>query len=117
MDGSQDYDLVLRASELAAGIQHIPKVLYHWRAGTGSTASGIENKSYAVGAALRALQQHCERTKCGNAVERGAVAGRWRVRYPITSDARVSIIIASGGKVDICAPTLRAFRENRVCGF
>jgi GT2 family glycosyltransferase len=101
LDGSQDYDLVLRASELAMGIHHIPKVLYHWRAGAASTASGIENKSYAQEAARQAVQQHCERTKSGDTVEPGAIPGRWRVRYPLTPGTRVSIIIASGGKVDI----------------
>jgi GT2 family glycosyltransferase len=101
LDGSQDYDLALRASELASGIHHIPKVLYHWRAGMASTASGIDNKSYALEAARLALQQHCERAKTGATVERGVIHGRWRVRYPLNLGTRVSIIIASGGKVDI----------------
>jgi glycosyltransferase involved in cell wall biosynthesis len=30
-DGSQDYDLILRASERARKVAHIPAVLYHWR--------------------------------------------------------------------------------------
>jgi GT2 family glycosyltransferase len=101
LDGSQDYDLVLRTSELAAGIHHIPKVLYHWRAGAASTASGIQHKGYALEAARFALQQHCERTKSGDRVEPGAIPGRWRVRYPLTAGTQVSIIIASGGKADI----------------
>lgn len=100
-DGSQDYDLTLRASEQAVKIHHIPKVLYHWRAGETSTASNSENKSYAIDAARRALQQYCDRAKEGGAVQQAAIAGRWRVRYPIPPDSRVSIIIASGGKVDI----------------
>ena len=35
-DGSQDYDLILRATEKANLILHIPKVLYHWRAFSAS---------------------------------------------------------------------------------
>lgn len=31
-DGAQDYDFILRCSELAGEIGHIPQVLYHWRA-------------------------------------------------------------------------------------
>jgi len=31
-DGAQDFDLLLRLSEQARGIIHIPEVLYHWRA-------------------------------------------------------------------------------------
>ena len=30
-EGSQDHDLLLRATELTHHIGHIPKVLYHWR--------------------------------------------------------------------------------------
>ena len=45
VDGSQDYDLVLRASELAVGIQHIPKVLYHWRAGTAPRRAELKTKA------------------------------------------------------------------------
>ena len=105
-DGSQDYDLVLRATERATRIHHIPKILYHWRAGAASTASGIDNKSYAVDAARRALQDHCDRAKTGGAVERGVIAGRWRVRYPICPSTRVSVIIASGGKVDVLRTNL-----------
>ena len=105
-DGSQDYDLILRACEQGASVRHIPKVLYHWRAGSSSTASGVENKSYAIEAAWRALQSHCDKTKEGGKVEAGVVPGRWRVRYPGRTDARVSIIIASGGKADILRTNL-----------
>ena len=31
-EGAQDYDLILRATEQTDKIQHIPHVLYHWRA-------------------------------------------------------------------------------------
>ena len=31
-DGCQDYDLVLRVMEHTERIEHIPEILYHWRA-------------------------------------------------------------------------------------
>ena len=37
-DGSQDFDLILRATERARRIAHIGQVLYHWRAIPGSAA-------------------------------------------------------------------------------
>ena len=37
-DGAQDYDFILRCSELAQEIDHIPRVLYHWRCHPTSTA-------------------------------------------------------------------------------
>jgi GT2 family glycosyltransferase len=117
-DGSQDYDVVLRAAEQAVKIQHIPKILYHWRAGATSTASGIENKSYALDAARRTLQEYCNRANGGCAVEEGVVAGRWRVRYPLSAGARVSIIIASGGKADILRTNLDSlFAKTAYAGY
>ena len=35
-DGSQDYDLALRAMAAGAVIRHVPDVLYHWRQSPGS---------------------------------------------------------------------------------
>ena len=59
-DGAQDFDLVLRAVEQIlsgeARIVHIPKVLYHWRCHTGSTAENPQSKQYAYEAGKRAVQ-------------------------------------------------------------
>ena len=100
-DGSRDYDLILRASERTGNIAHIAKVLYHWRAGTASTASTIENKEYAVTAAQTALRMHSERAGGGARIEAAGIIGRWRARYPIPEGTRASIIIAAGGKTDV----------------
>ncbi len=105
-DGSQDYDLILRACEQAAEIQHVPRVLYHWRATEGSTAITQENKQYALTAAQRALERHCARTGNGLTVVPTKIPGRWRARYRIPSETRVSIIIASGGKLDVLRANL-----------
>ena len=39
-DGSQDYDLMLRAAAVTDRIRHVPQVLYHWRMIEGSAAAG-----------------------------------------------------------------------------
>ncbi len=54
-DGSQDYDYFLRATELAGKIEHLPKVLYHWRMVEGSSAVDSGAKPYAYKAAIKAL--------------------------------------------------------------
>ncbi len=68
-DGAQDYDCVLRAiSELIKqdngaveeAIKHIPKVLYHWRCHSGSTAENPRSKDYAYVAGKRALQDFAD---------------------------------------------------------
>ncbi len=107
-DGSQDYDLILRATEVATHIHHIHRVLYHWRAGATSTASSIDNKSYALDAARRAIQSRCDRAGDGGNVEPGRIPGRWRVRYPITPGTQASIIIAAGGRVDVLRTNLES---------
>ena len=105
-DGSQDYDLILRASEHASEIRHVPRVLYHWRATEGSTAVTQENKQYTVGTAQKALTEHFARLGTAASVEAGRIAARWRVRYAIPPASRVSIIIASGGKLDVLRTNL-----------
>jgi glycosyltransferase involved in cell wall biosynthesis len=60
LEGSQDYDLLLRV--LAAikphQVHHIPKVLYHWRITQQSVATRADVKPYALEAGKRALKDH-----------------------------------------------------------
>ena len=107
-DGSQDYDLILRASEQAREIYHVAKVLYHWRATEGSTAVTQDNKQYALIAAQRAIESHAARTGSIERVEPGRVTGRWRARYAIPDGTRVSVVIASGGKLDVLKANLES---------
>jgi GT2 family glycosyltransferase/glycosyltransferase involved in cell wall biosynthesis/ubiquinone/menaquinone biosynthesis C-methylase UbiE len=55
-EGSQDYDLALRTTELAQHIGHIPLVLYHWRATPGSTAISGSEKPASFTAGCQAVQ-------------------------------------------------------------
>jgi glycosyltransferase involved in cell wall biosynthesis len=60
-EGSQDYDLALRATELTDKVGHIPKVLYHWRVLPGSTALSGGEKPQSLQAGLNAVQEAMER--------------------------------------------------------
>lgn len=84
-EGAQDHDLALRATErlMPAQVVHIPRVLYHWRAGTGSTAASSQGKPYALAAALRAVQDSLSRTEPLAQVELLPALGYLRVRYPL----------------------------------
>lgn len=62
-DGAQDYDLLLRASEKCLTLQHIPRVLYHWRAAATSTSINHQDKPYAHAAGRRALARALDRRK------------------------------------------------------
>ena len=107
-DGSQDHDLILRLVEKSDRIFHIPRILYHWRAIASSTASGSTQKLYAAAAARRAIEEHLERRAIAAKVVPGCFPGRWRVRYALDREPAVSVIIASGGKVDILRNNLES---------
>ena len=80
-DGAQDYDLILRYTEQAEHIGHIPKVLYHWRKNEGSTAADPEQKLYAYEHGAKALQEHWDRTGVPCHVEMGEVYGTYHTIY------------------------------------
>jgi GT2 family glycosyltransferase len=98
--GAQDYEFLLRASERTQNIKRIPKVLYHWRAVTGSAAKAPEEKPEANADGQRALAAYLERNAPGaRAEEMGAC--RYRVRYPIAGDPRVTILVPTGGHQNV----------------
>lgn len=93
-DGSQDFDIVARASELTNHIVHIPKVLYHWRAHRNSTASNSDSKPYAFEVGKKVIKDHVKRTlKLEVAVEDGLTPGSYEVIYPVKGNPKVSIIL------------------------
>ena len=60
-DGAQDWDLFLKAAEHTDRIVGIPRILYHWRMASTSTASSMATKTYALEAQLRAVRGHLHR--------------------------------------------------------
>ena len=91
-DGAQDYDLVLRAAAELGALQagraaktgsviHIPKVLYHWRCHTGSTAENPQSKRYAYDAGRRAVQDFAERAGWHAEAVETAHVGFYRLQY------------------------------------
>ncbi len=100
-DGSQDYDLILRLTEQAEKIVHIPKVLYFWRASAASTAADIGAKPYIMDAAKKALTDHLERVGLKGRVEDARIPSTYRIRYAIQGKPLVSILIPSCDHVDV----------------
>lgn len=94
-EGSQDYDLVLRAFEHcgAARIRHIPTILYHWRKGQGSFSQSWMDR--CVANAKRAVAEHLERTGSGARVTGSPSVAQWlRVVHPLPqTPPLVSVII------------------------
>lgn len=80
-EGSQDYDLILRAAELNPSIHHIPRVLYHWRQHEQSVALDHDEKRYVWEAGVRALQKTLKRR--GLKGEVYEISDLWRGNYRV----------------------------------
>ena len=92
-DGAQDLDFILRCSEQAKKIYHVPKILYHWRCHMDSTASNPESKLYAFEAGRRAIEEHYRRLGIPARVENASFYGMYRTIYEWKEEPLVSIII------------------------
>ena len=92
-DGSQDHDIVLRLTERARCIVHIPKVLYYWRVHEQSVSMDLSTKQYAVDAAIHAVAEQLQR-----AGEKGQVRSNlpyqtiYRIRYEVDKEL-VSVLL------------------------
>lgn len=91
-DGSQDYDLFLRFTEVTDKIYHIRKVLYHWRQTKTSTAGYMGNKSYAYIAGKKALEDSLKRRNIKGTVLENPRVSTYLVKYD-NNNPLVSIII------------------------
>lgn len=101
-DGAQDYDLILRLTENAKKVYHIPLVLYFWRQSEGSTAQSIEAKPYAIQAGANAVQSQLERLNLAGRVEPiDGCAGAYRIMYDIIDKPKVSVIIPNKDHPDM----------------
>ncbi len=99
-DGSQDYDLILRASKIADRIVHIPKILYHWRVSENSMSGEIKLKTYAFDSSKLALKDDLKRNNISGTVQDGMYLDSYRVSYHIEKKPVVSIIIPNHNHAD-----------------
>lgn len=111
-NGAQDYDLILRCTERAEKIAHIPRILYHWRVHKASTADNPASKMYAFDAGKRAIEEHLKR--CG---EKGIVShtkdlGFYRVQYQVQEKPLVSIIIPNKDHADMLDRCLKSIEKS-----
>ena len=100
-EGSQDYDMVLRLTEKAEKIVHIPKILYYWRVHAGSVAQNLSVKQYAVDAAIKAISDQLKRSG-----EKGTVKCNlpyetiYRIEYEVPQTPVVSLCLWTEEKID-----------------
>ncbi len=115
-DGAQDYDFILRCTERAVRIGHIPKVLYHWRCHEASTAANPESKRYAYEAGKRAVEDHLKRQGVAGKVEDMENPGFYRVIYPVSGLPKVSIIVLDMPGLPVLKRFMKAVGQSRTYG-
>ena len=115
-DGSQDFDLILRATERARKVAHIPRILYHWRVVPGSAAGDVHAKPYAYDAGKKAVESHFARHKISVDVAK-LNPGSYQHRF-VTTDAsklpHVSIVIPTRGDTSRVWGAATCLVENTV---
>jgi glycosyltransferase involved in cell wall biosynthesis len=94
-DGAQDWDLLIRTTEIIspAAIKHIRKPLYHWRMHEDSTSMNLDAKPYVAKAWAKVLQDHTERTTKKAKVAEGLFYGSMRLKYESARNRAIGIFL------------------------
>lgn len=101
-DGSQDYDLALRALDYDPVIVHVPKILYHMRMAGTSTAKSMSTKDYVDNSGSKALTDYFKRNKiAAKVITIPDRPSNYRIHYAIAGKPLVSIIIPFKDKADL----------------
>ena len=113
-DGSQDHDMILRLTDKAKKVVHVPKLLYYWRSHAGSVASDISAKSYAIEAARGAVADHLrthgyEHFKITST---RAFETIFKITYEIKGEPKISIVIANKDHVEDLRRCISSIREK-----
>jgi len=96
---SQGYDLILRASEKARRIVHIPEILYLWR--QRKSSAGHVTAGEVIQTSRQALARHLDRCGERGEVRDGLMFNYYDVRYPLETGQRVAIIIPTKNHGDL----------------
>lgn len=113
-DGAQDHDFILRCTEKAEHIVHIPKVLYHWRSHMQSTSENPESKLYAFENGCKAVKAHYDRIGVPAEVVQGPFYGMYRTKYLWKEQPLVSIIIPNKDHVADLRKCMDSIEEKSV---
>ncbi|SIN79684.1 glycosyltransferase [Salinivibrio sp. ES.052] len=114
-EGAQDWDFVLRFSEQISRDQiiHIPRILYHWRAIEGSTATGGDEKPYALLAGIKAVEEHLARQNIDATVEQHPDRHYARVRYTLPEPCPlVSLVIPTRNGLEVLKVCIDSILEK-----
>jgi len=112
-DGVQDFELMLRMSERTNRVEHIPRILYHWRAIAGSVATNGAAKKGIEKLQEQAVQAHLDRLGIAATAHRVGRAHRVRVvPQPRTSYPKISILIPTRDHPELLGRCLKTLFQN-----
>ncbi len=111
-EGSQDYDLTLRITEVTDRIAHIARPLYSWRKVPGSTAASPEAKNFAYVAAKKAIADALARRGLEGEVLDGPYKGYYRVKYALRDTPKVAIVIPTRDKLEMLKHCVDSIRKR-----
>lgn len=110
-EGAQDYDFVLRFTEKAKKIGHVPKILYHWMQRPESTAAGLSAKPYVLEAMKKAKEEALVRRKIRGQVVFQEAQEQFRIDYEVPEDVFLSIIIPSKDHVHLVRQCIDSIKQ------
>jgi glycosyltransferase involved in cell wall biosynthesis len=100
--GPDNHDAVLRLTEAASGVMHVPRVLYHSRSERPDAPD------------LNAITSHCERVGIGGTVTAAAASGCATVRRTMRVNPLISVIVPTRGTRGIVWERERTFVVDAV---
>lgn len=104
-EGSQDYDLALRAIDASdrKRIAHIPSILYHWRSGAGEATFSEAFMDRCLIAARLSITEHLKRRREPGDVVANPVVPTWHrvIRSFDGEEPLISVIVPTKDKADI----------------
>jgi glycosyltransferase involved in cell wall biosynthesis len=112
-DGVQDFEFMLRLSEMSPRIAHIPQILYHWRKTPGSVAERTNAKPQIGPLQASAVNAHLSRLHLPARAEPSPLPHRLQL-LPRERDRylRVSIIIPTRDAPDVLGRCLKSIFEK-----
>lgn len=108
-DGVQDFEFMLRLSEGAPRIGHVPEILYHWRKTPGSIAQDSHAKSNIGPLQEKAVNAHLKRAQLPARASQAPLPHRLII-VPAERDTypRVSVIIPTRDAPDVLGRCLQS---------
>ncbi|MBV9754500.1 MAG: glycosyltransferase [Hyphomicrobiales bacterium] len=112
-EGSQDYDLALRATAASKGkIIHLPHILYHWRVYPGASTF----TSTQIGRAVQSARQAIKEQLAGLGVEASVVEGGYNYHRVIRSEPtrwpKVTVVVSLGEPRHVLSACIRGLLEK-----